>query len=370
MTKTLLVAALMAGFVGVANAESSVTLYGVIDTGIGYNKIKGAGYDASRTGMINGIQDGSRWGVRGRDELGDGLRAEFVMESGFDSSDGSRAQGGRLFGRQATIGLANDAWGVLEFGRQTNLSSKWIADIDPFYTSYTQANIGVGFSSANTVRWDNMVMYRTPSVNGFQVGVGYSFNVDSNNDTESGFATADNTRGITAGVRYVQGPLNVTATYEQLNGSNRSAQADADSATPRQYSLGATYDFEVVKLAAAYARTTDGWFGGQDLPAGTPLSDLFGNNRFVDGFKANAYMVGATAPIGGASSLFASWQLVDPSNDQLTGGDEKMNVWSVGYTYDLSKRTNVYTYASYAKDYAFIDGVKSTAVGAGLRHRF
>ncbi|KAG1583167.1 hypothetical protein G6F46_015143 [Rhizopus delemar] len=81
-------------------------------------------------------------------------------------------------------------------------------------------------------------------------------------------------------------------------------------------------------------------------------------------------MLGATLPVGGASSVFASWQHVAPSNDKLTGGDANMNVYSVGYTYDLSKRTNLYAYGSYAKNYAFIDDLKSTAVGVGIRHRF
>ena len=131
-----------------------------------------------------------------------------------------------------------------------------------------------------------------------------------------------------------------------------------------------SYDLQIVKLAAAYGRTTDGWFVGQDLPAGTPFSDEFGTYRYVDGFKANAYMLGATVPVGATGSLFASWQHVSPNNDSLTGGDANMNVWSVGYTYDLSKRTNLYAYGSYAKNYAFIDDVKSTAVGVGIRHRF
>ncbi|MCC3262529.1 hypothetical protein LLE87_30635, partial [Paenibacillus polymyxa] len=97
-------------------------------------------------------------------------------------------------------------------------------------------------------------------------------------------------------------------------------------ATPRQYASGASYDLEVVKRAAAYGRTTDGWFVGQDLPAGTPFSDEFGINRFVDGFKANSYMLGATFPVSAAGSLFTSWQHVAPSNDKLTGGDANMNV--------------------------------------------
>jgi predicted porin len=123
MKKTLLAAAMFTTFAGVAQAESSVTLYGVIDTGIGYNKIEGDGYDGSKLGMINGIQAGSRWGVRGSEDLGDGLRAVFKLESGFDSANGQRGQSGRLFGRQATIGLANDAWGTLDFGRQATIGS-------------------------------------------------------------------------------------------------------------------------------------------------------------------------------------------------------------------------------------------------------
>ena len=369
MKKTLLAASMLTAFTGIAQAEPSVTLYGVIDTGLGYNKIKGDGYSGSKLGMINGIQAGSRWGVRGSEDLGDGLRAVFKLESGFDSANGQRGQSGRLFGRQATIGLANDAWGQLDFGRQATIGSNYLADIDPFYTSYTQSNLGLGFSAANTMRWDNMVMYRTPSVNGFEFGIGYSFNADDTNADQTGFRTADNTRGITAGLRYVQGPLNVALTYDQLNGSNRSTTIDND-ATPRQYALGVSYDLEVVKLAAAYGRTTDGWFVGQDLPAGTPFSDEFGTNRFVNGFKANAYMLGATLPTGASGSLFASWQHVAPSNDKLTGGDANMNVYSVGYTYDLSKRTNLYAYGSYGTDYAFIDGLKSTAAGVGIRHQF
>src|SRR5690606_22871374 len=104
MKKTLLAAALLAGFAGAAQAETSVTLYGIIDTGIGYNKIKGDGGSISRVGMINGVQSGSRWGLRGTEDLGDGLRAVFTLESGFDSSNGDHAQDGRLFGRQATVG--------------------------------------------------------------------------------------------------------------------------------------------------------------------------------------------------------------------------------------------------------------------------
>lgn len=368
MKKTLFVTALFAALSGVAQAETSVTLYGLIDTGVGYQRVKGDGYHESKFGMTNGVSSGSRWGLRGSEDLGDGLSAVFTLESGFNSANGQSGQSSRLFGRQATVGLKSSSWGLLEFGRQTNIASKYLGSIDPFGASYGQANIGVAFSAANTVRYDNMVQYATPSFGGFQAGIGYSFNVADTTSAQTGFKTADNTRGITAGVRYVNGPVNVALTYDQLNPANQLG----NDATPKSWSIAGSYDFEVLKLAAAFGQTRDGWFTGQGVNAfgsGSTEADGFGTNVAVDGFKANSYMVGLTVPFG-ASSLLASWQRADPDSDLLTGGDSAMNVYSLGYTYNLSKRTNLYALASYATDYAFIDGVKSTVGLVGIRHRF
>lgn len=399
MKKTLLAAAILTTFAGIAQAETSVTLYGVIDTGIGYNKVSGDEfvsstptgnvynhYSGSRIGTINGVQAGSRWGLRGSEDLGDGLRAVFNLENGFDSGDGTMQQD-RLFGRQATIGLANDAWGSLEFGRQTTIGGTFLAAIDPFYTSFTQANIGTSFSAANTMRWDNMVMYRSPWMSGFQFAMGYSFNADSTDDNQTGFRTADNARGITAGLRYVEGPLNISLTYDQLNSSNRAIVLDENgipdlvngqaraigNITPRQYAVAVSYDLEVVKLAAAYGRTTNGWFTDPSLPVGTPfLNNEVGIDSYIDGWRANSYMLGATFPISDAGNLFGSWQHVALTEKFDDGNDDsvKMNIWSVGYTYDLSKRTSLYAYGSYGKNYTFFDGLKSIAGGVGLRHQF
>jgi len=81
-------------------------------------------------------------------------------------------------------------------------------------------------------------------------------------------------------------------------------------------------------------------------------------------------MFGLSAPLGEGSKVFTSVQIIKPKNDKLTGADETTNVYSVGYTYEFSKRTGLYSYVSYAKDYYFIEDVKSTAVAVGLRHRF
>lgn len=372
MKKTLLVTALFAALSGVAQAETSVTLYGLIDTGIGFQQIKGNNdYKESKFGMVNGVSSGSRWGLRGAEDLGDGLSAVFTLESGFNSGDGKSGQSSRLFGRQATVGLKSDSWGLLEFGRQTNIASKYLAAIDPFAGSYGQANVGVAFSAANTVRHDNMVQYSTPSFSGFQFGVGYSFNASDTTTAQTGFKTADNTRAITTGLRYVNGPVNVALTYDQLNLAN---QMNND-ATPKSWTIAGAYDFEVVKLALGFGQTRDGWFTGQSVSAfgsdaGNPAAGSFGSNVGVSGFKANSYLVGLTVPLG-ASSILASWQRADPNGNPLTAGNEStMNVYSIGYTYNLSKRTNLYALGSYATDFAFVDGVKSTVGIVGVRHRF
>ncbi|MEI2417193.1 porin [Orrella sp. JC864] len=380
MKKTLLAAAVLAGFAGAAQAETSVTLYGIVDVGVGYQKIKGNGTDISRTGLIDGVQSGSRWGLRGSEDLGDGLRATFVLESGFNPRTGRSAQGGRLFGRQATIGLAGDSWGELTAGRRTNVASQFFSSIDPFAAAFGQANIGSAFSQANTLRYDNIVQYTTPSIGGFQVAAGYSFDIGENSaagnlGTDGNvWGTNRKDRAITAGLRYANGPLNVAATYDQVNPASVAGNEDLNKI--KAWMVGGSFDFEVVKLALAYGQTKDGWFGSPGLQSGQSFSLPGGNvggytgmGFTADSSKVKSYLVGLTAPIG-PGSLFGSWQRADPNSDVLTGDDATQNTYSLGYTYDLSKRTNVYAYGSYSKNYAFLDGVKSQLVGLGLRHRF
>src|SRR5690606_4579385 len=199
MKKTLLAAALALGFAGVAQAETSVTLYGILDGGIGYQKVEGpGGVDAKKTGMINGVQSGNRWGLKGTEDLGNGLQAVFQLESGFDLGTGHHGQNERLFGRQATLGLQSDAWGRLDLGRQTNIASKYFAGIaSPFADAFGQAGVTNTFGAASTARWDNMVMYQTPNFSGFQFGVGYSFNTNGPQQYEVDGETDENSKGIT-----------------------------------------------------------------------------------------------------------------------------------------------------------------------------
>lgn len=385
MKKKLLLAAITTTVSAAVHAETSVTLYGLLDAGIGYSRITGSyadpntgedrNFKASRTGMVTGKSTGSRWGVRGKEDLGDGLYATFKLESGFSPATGNSEQNGRLFGREATLGIGSDSWGEISFGRQFNVATRMmLAMFGPKFGGgfhQLQMGNGLGHSAGSFTRYDNLAMYQTPSLSGFKLAAGYSFNVDSMRAAETGFSTADNTRGITAGLSYANGPFMAYLAYDQLNASNKLSTAQKD-ATPRAYSIGGSYDFEVLKLALAYERTTDGWFAGKSLESNVSIGSVRGTpaNAFVKGFKANSYLVAVSVPFNEKSSMFGSWQRVDPNNSDLTGAESTANTFALGYTYSLSKRTNFYAVGSYTKNFAFLGDAKVTTASVGLRHAF
>lgn len=375
MKKTLLVAALVAGFAGAAQAETSVTMYGLLDSGIGYHQFKGknAAGDTvklNKTGILNGGQSSNRWGLKGTEDLGEGLKAVFVLESGFNINDGTQSQG-RLFSRQATIGLASDAWGQLDFGRQTNIASKYFSGVaTPFGNDFGQAQTGAAFSAAASQRYDNMVMYQTPNFSGFQFGVGYSFNADGSQQFKQSGGDQPNTRAWTTGLRYTNGPIAAALTYDQFKSADTAASRAANKAgvSVKSWNLGASYDFEVVKVHAAFGQTRNGWF---TTPSALQNSiDQLNTLDAIDGVKVNSYALGLSAPVGANGKVLAGWTMADLRNDGTGASGKKQQIYSLGYTYALSKRTNVYALGSYANKVAFNDDLKSTFIGAGLRHQF
>jgi len=375
MKKSLLAAALIAGFAGVAHAETSVTLYGIVDGGIGYERVKGnvegVDVDAKRTGLINGVNSANRWGLKGSEDLGEGLKAIFVLESGFDLGTGKQGQNSRMFGRQATAGLASDAWGQLEFGRQTNLASKYLAKVaSPFGVDFAQARAGTTFGAADSIRYDNLVLYQTPVFSGFQLGVGYSFNNDGNQGFKDSDGDDPNSRALTAGLRYGNGPLAAALTYDQIK-SAEDLTAPLGDVTVKSWNLAASYDFEIAKVYAGFGQARNGWLSPikwADESVDNTGSGFISN----DGMKVNSYSLGLSAPVGANGQVLASWGVADAKEGGVMLGDDlsKQQVYSLGYTYALSKRTNVYAVGSYAKHVAFQDDLKSTLVGVGLRHQF
>jgi predicted porin len=188
-------------------------------------------------------------------------------------------------------------------------------------------------------------------------------------DGSYNFGTTNNQRAITLGAQYVNGPVQVVATYDQVMPQDNLPGGTAS--TPKSWILGGSYDFKVVKASLAYGQTRGGWVTGTQPINGSGVNPSWTNGGvlFTDGFGANSYLVGLTAPINAQSKAFASYQAANPTGN-LTDSGAAQSVYSVGYSYDFSKRTSAYAYASYANNYAMIDGVKSTALGVGVRHAF
>ena len=380
----------------VSRAEGGVVFYGLLDIGLQYNQITYRDGETSLGGtffgMAGGVQSGSRWGLRGAEDLGDGVSAVFVLESGFNVGDGNTQQGGRLFGRQATIGLTSRQWGRIDFGRQTNLASNYLMPMDPFAEGFGQANIGASFGATNTLRYSNMVLVQTPLFEGLRFGAGYAFSsgltaiyVDNGacgasgcttTPADNGFATGNNLRTITLGVSYEKGPVQLAASYDQANGA-ANIPGGAPPVGPREWILGGAYDFHVVKASVAVGQARNGGFTGQ--PAGTgatglPLvadATLGAGVLFWTGYDHNSYLLGLAVPTSDRGNLLGSWQMMQPAGDLAsTGVVQNQQIISLGYTYALTPRTNVYAYASYANHFAMIDNTQSTVTGLGIRHQF
>jgi len=226
------------------------------------------------------------------------------------------------------------------------VSADYFAFSDPFGTGFQQAGAGSSFSGDNPTRTDNTLAYFSPRFSGFQAGVGYSFNqtggVESNDEQNN---------LVSVGLKYANGPLGLALTYDRaLLGDDTVWNTATDGHDPYNVQLGGTWDFNVVKAYAAASYTKHGYT--------TDASNTFEDENI------KSYLVGLSAPIGNGS-LFGSWQRAD-----LSSADNKRDIFSVGYTYNMSKRTNLYAYYSYADEAFFDDQYESSAYAVGVRHRF
>jgi predicted porin len=379
---TALSAASLATVSAPAGAQTSVTLYGVLDEGINYTNNVGRGHVYE---LASGDAQGSRWGLKGAEELGGGLKAIFQLENGFDVSSGRLNQGGRMFGRQAFVGLSSEPYGTLTFGRQYD------SVVD--YLAQTTANgnwAGLLFShpydndnTDNTFRLDNSVKYTSPSLSGFQFGGVYSFS----NDT--GFA---NNRAYSFGGQYAYGGLLVAAAYLQAdnpgNGSNGAITANDASfiaARMRVFGGGITYTFGPATAGFVYTNsnyldpTANGYLGVTPLvPPGVLLNSLKYQNFEVNG----KYQISPMLFVG------AQYVYTMETYDASSGGVKpKIHSFGLMADYNLSKRTDVYLQGEYQRvtgdptysilDDAFTPGTQSPSstskqvvVRAAIRHKF
>lgn len=351
MKKSLVALSVLAAFAGVAHAQSSVTMYGVVDMSYQQENNNGKKINA----IDSGEQSGSRLGFKGEENLGGNLKAIFQLEAGILADTGA-SQGGLLFGRQAFVGLAGD-FGAVKLGRQYTPIFIATDSVDVFDAGMTSGHAGQSTSTAGLLgmfgtpfRTNNTVNYSTTNLNGFSAAAAYSAGEVAANVSAS--------RAIGLSGTYAAGPVLATVAYDKAN--------DLLGNSSKVLFVGGVYDFTVAKLHAAYGTTkTDAAYTLASVI--TPA-----NNKEL--------MVGTTVPFGKAAFL-ASYTRVT-NNLVPTAG--KSNQAAVGATYTLSKRTNLYT--SYSRitngananvgantnmgAFASAAGATDSLFNVGIRHSF
>lgn len=265
MKKYLCAFGVLSAAASVAHAQSSVTLYGIIDVGINYVS-NSSGH--SLYAMTSGVNNGSRFGFRGAEDLGGGLKAIFDLENGFDTTSGKGLQGGLMFGRAAYVGLSSRQWGTLTLGRQYDMVVDYIG---PFAAGdqgggNVAAHPGDIDNMNNNFRVNNAIKYVSPKFNGLSFGGMYSL----------GGVSGDVTRNqvMSFGLHYAYGPFAVGAAYLNARDPNVSFFGNASQtaltasttnfSTPiyggflsaRSYqdiATGASYKFGKTTISATYS---------------------------------------------------------------------------------------------------------------------
>lgn len=395
MKKTVAAVAVLGAFAGSALA-ADVTLYGVVDAGLVYTHLDQdvQGVDATdKFEMKSGNQAGSRWGLKGVEDLGNGVQVGFILESGFNVDDGSFRTADTLFDREASL-FVQGSFGKVAFGKLGSIVqgvSSWgkVGSVSAFGTSFGNYAAQAGAIFATSTVYDNMIAYSTPSFGGVTVYAQYSMGKSQSQSWD-----ADNKkwkptmvenesstdRYYAIGAEYANGPAKLFFAVDSTNYASwtpdpsttaepgYSAKDTDDSLT---VTLGGNYDFNVAKLYAGvqyFDEVAGKWIGASANKPGK-----------VKGWAAT---VSASAPVAGGNAMLGVGYTDASAADSLTDNgkpDFDLSRWvvSAGYTYNLSKRTNLYGVASYMQDKlepsaAGAEDVKPTAttVMVGLRHRF
>ena len=378
------------------HAESLVTLYGIIDSGLVYQNLTGnETYNGSRAGLSSGTQTTSRWGMKGTEDLGDGYSLNFVLESSFETNNGALLSGGRIFGLQSWFGVGKQDLGYVRFGRQSSFALENFLPIDPFRGGFGQARMAMAFGSSNSnTKYSSLLKAMVEPVSGLKLGAGYSFAPQMNTTYYNGsgvttataadynFDTMHNTRLITLGANYTSGPLVLAASYDQVMPDPSAPVPDALSRPPniREWILGGKYDFDWIALSAAYGQNAGGTINNQAVSVtsngkATLDSVSWGGGQATMMFDPNmsyySIMFGGTIPLNQRSKVFTSWtQAHNTGTSNAAAGVTNQNIFSVGYQYDLSTRTDWYAATSYATNAGFVNGVNSYILVSGIRHRF
>jgi len=358
MKKSLLALAVLGAFAGSAVAQSSVTLYGIADAN--FTSQKGNG---TRNAIDSGGLNGSRWGLRGTEDMGGGLKANFLLESGFNIDTGLSGQGGRLFGRSAWVGLSG-GFGEARIGRHLTPIGAAIDTLsgglgtksaDIFAVARTIG--GTAGSPLDAYRTDNSVNYITPNLFGLTAHLQYStqvngaenLNLNKKVGEHYGVNVMYSGGPFAAGVAYLQVTDAVAQTLPSVVGSGKQGVKSL-------FAFG-SFNAGFAKITAAYNEDD--------------YSDL--------GFakKPTTYAVGVDVPLGPVV-LSGGYGRVKDSKGISGGLSDNADIYTVQVVYNLSKRTALYTFGTGVSNKAGANlgfnnptnDNTSNQIQVGLRHRF
>ena len=370
MKKTLAAVAVLGAFAGSALA-ADVTLYGVIDTGLNWTQTKSTGFSATdKFSMASGQDSGARWGLRGTEDLGNGYKVGFNLESSFKGDDGSMET--RLFHREALLYVQSD-FGELSMGRTGALD----AGTGRYGLMAGNATaMGTGMDTvgkSNKVllgtgdRMDNTITYKTPTFAGVTVYAQASLQKDSGEADENHVeGSSDANRYYALGATFAADGLNTGLVFSTSDYSRYDVKDAKNDDNGYVVSGFVNYDFGMVKpmLAVQY---WDNGLKGKFAPATAK------DAHKMTGTKGYGVVVGATAPVlGGSLKVTSGWN----DYEAIDVDDADANNWmvGVGYEYSLSKRTLVYTAAGYTEEKFKVSGEtyknKTSEVMLGLVHKF
>lgn len=370
--KTLAAVAVLGAFAGSAVA-ANVTLYGVVDEALNYTYLKGQGEGYSYTnqayGMKNGVTAGSRWGVKGQEELGNGYTVGFQLESGFDADTGKMGQGNRLFGRVSSL-YVTGPFGTLAAGRDGALDSglgtvSYLYQYSAFGTGWNTVSAAGLFKFGYADRADNTLTYVTPDLGGVKLYAQYSFAADGQEKVSSN----DNNRYAALGAQYKAGAFSTGLVVDML----KKAEGDGEDLDDQfKVSYGASYDFGVAKVMGMAQYTKHMAAFGSNAALVDPEGETFKlATGDLEGYNFN---LGTIVPVAGGN-LFAQVNYVhvkDKAAEEGVSNKGDGYGLGLGYQYALSKRTSVYTYGgySYYKAKPNNEKLKLGEVGLGLVHKF
>jgi len=323
--KRIALAAVAALVSSIAFAQSNVTIYGTVDMGFAHRSHNMTPGVKSQNAINSGQSAASMLGFKGVEDLGNGNQALFVLEAGFQTDDGTHSDSS-FFNEQAYLGLTGD-WGTAIAGRLIAPRFEFLAVIDPFgsdsmgrFGNVYEDHQPLGVSVANIDRVNNAVAYVSPDFSGFNVTAAYATNgIDQEQPGNSTDA-----RVYTLLPRYTNGPLDIGLAWQRVSFKDaKNLPIPGNSKlTLDQWTLGASYDFDAVKLSVAYDDFKQQMSSGLYHP------------------RMKSWLFGLSVPFGKNEVQFSyNESKLKTARDDPFG---KARQWALGYTYAFSKRTNFY----------------------------